>query len=560
MKTLELLEVIFVFAGGLGMFLYGMNMMGDGLQKSAGNKLKRLLGYLTNNRFMAVIVGALVTAIIQSSSATTVMMVGFVNAGIMNLVQATGVIMGANIGTTVTAWLVSMGEWSTLLKPDFFAPLLIAVGVILTLICKNKKKKDIADIIIGLGLLFIGLKFMSDVIKPYAQAEGSIFESAFVVLGKNPVLGILVGAIVTAIIQSSSASVGILQTLAMAGIVNWQSAIFITLGQNIGTCITAILSGIGASKTAKRAAVIHLSFNVIGAVIFGTVMFVVFRVQPSFAGSNISSTQISIFHTIFNLTNTIILFPFAKGLVKLSGLFIDDSKVEVVTDEVQITLRHLDERILETPSFAVQNVIKEVLHMGEITLNNTRVAIDALLNNDEEKAKKVFETEKVIDAHQKIISEYLVKINNLSLTDKHKKIVNNLFHAVSNIERIGDHADNLAELAVEKVNNDIYLSDDAYDELKEICSIAQESFELALKARATENRDYIRKVAEKEKIVDRLKDELRQKHIDRLSQGVCSSENGVIFIDALINLERISDHSLNIANFVGSEISYNSNN
>ena len=554
MKTLELLEVIFVFAGGLGMFLYGMNMMGDGLQKSAGNKLKRLLGYLTNNRLMAVIVGALVTAIIQSSSATTVMMVGFVNAGIMNLVQATGVIMGANIGTTVTAWLVSMSEWSSLLKPDFFAPVLIAVGVLITLICKNKKKKDIAEIVIGLGLLFIGLKFMSDVIKPFAQAEDSIFKQAFILLGNNPLLGILVGAVVTAVIQSSSASVGILQTLAMAGVVNWQSAIFITLGQNIGTCITALLSGIGASKTAKRAAFIHLSFNVIGAAIFGALMYVIFRFQPNFAASGVNSTQISIFHTIFNLTNTIILFPFAKGLVKLSGLFIDDSKIEIGTDEVQITLRHLDERILETPSFAEHNAIKEVDHMGEITLDNTREAVEALLNNNEEKARKVFEVEKVIDVHQKIINEYLVKINNLSLTDRHKKIVNNLFHTVSNIERVGDHADNLAELAIEKATNDLYLSDDAYKELKEICNLAIESFDYALKARETENRDYILKVEEIEKTVDTLKDDLRQKHINRLSEGVCTSENGVIFIDALINLERISDHSLNIANFVDSEI------
>jgi len=554
MKTLELLEVIFIFAGGLGMFLYGMNMMGDGLQKSAGNRLKRLLGYLTNNRLMAVLVGLIVTSIIQSSSATTVMVVGFVNAGIMNLLQATGVIMGANIGTTVTSWLVSMSEWSVLLKPDFFAPVLIAGGVFATLLCKNKKKKDLAEIVIGLGLLFIGLKYMSDVIKPYAQAEDSIFRNAFVALGKHPILGLLTGTAVTAIIQSSSASIGILQTLAMAGVVNWQSAVFITLGQNIGTCITAILSGIGASKTAKRAAVIHLFFNMIGAVIFGIVMYIIFNINPGFAASGINSTQISLFHTVFNLINTIILFPFANGLVKLSGIFIDDSKPEANMDEIQITLRHLDDRILETPSFAVQNAIKEVVHMGEITLNNVREAIDSLLNNDEEKANKVFETEKVIDAHQKVINDYLVKINNLSLTERQHKIVNNLFHTVSNIERVGDHADNLAELAVEKVNNNIYLSDEAYAELKEICNVAMESFEYAVKARASEKKEYINKVVEMEKVVDRLKDELRQKHIERLSKGICTSENGVIFIDALINLERISDHSLNIVNYVNDEI------
>lgn len=554
MKTLEILEVIFVFAGGLGMFLYGMNMMGDGLQKTAGNKLKRLLGYLTSNRLMAVLLGVVVTAVIQSSSATSVMVVGFVNAGIMNLIQATGVIMGANIGTTVTAWLVSMSEWSVLLKPDFIAPVLIAIGAFVTLLCKDQKKKNIAEIFVGLGLLFIGLKFMSDIITPYAQAEDSVFKRAFVELGRNPLLGILTGTVVTAIIQSSSASLGILQTLAMAGVVNWQAAIFIALGQNIGTCITAILSSIGASKTAKRAAIIHLSFNIIGAILCGAVMYTVFGFQPEFAASTISSTQISIFHTVFNMVNTLVLFPFAKQLVKLSGFFIDDSKIEVSSDEVQITLRHLDERILESPAFAVQNATKEVLHMGEITLNNTREAVDALLNNKEEKAEKVFEVEKVIDAHQKVINEYLIKINNLSINEKQHKIINNLFNTVSNIERIGDHADNLAELAVEKISNNIHFSDEAYNELKEICNIAVESFDYALQARATENMDYVRKVEKMEKQVDKLKDDLRQKHIDRLSYGVCTSSNGVVYIDSLINLERISDHSLNIVYFVKDEL------
>lgn len=555
MSILEILEIIIVFAGGLGMFLYGMNIMGDGLQKTAGNKLKRLLGYLTNNRIMAVLVGTVVTGIVQSSSATTVMVVGFVNAGIMNLGQAVGVIMGANIGTTVTAWLVSMSEWSAILKPDFFAPLLVALGVLILMVFKDEKKKEIAEIIIGLGLLFIGLKFMSDVIKPYATQEDSVFRDAFIVLGKNPLLGIIIGTVVTAIVQSSSASVGILQTLAMAGIVNWNSAIFITLGQNIGTCITALLSSIGASKTAKRAAVIHLSFNVIGTLVFGIIMYVLFRVNTEFAASGINSIEISVFHTLFNVTNTVLLFPFANWLVKLSGVFIDDTKIEGSDDEVQVTLRHLDERILETPSFAVENAVKEVVHMGQITLNNAREAVEALLKNDEEKAKKVIEVEKIIDTHEKMITEYLIKINNLSLTERQHLIVNNLFKTVSNIERVGDHADNLAELAQEKVQNDIYLSDEAYGELKEICDVAVNSFDYAIQARATEKVEFIRKVEEMEKTVDELRDTLRQKHIDRLSQGVCSSENGVVFIDAIINLERISDHSLNIVNFVESELS-----
>lgn len=552
MSTIEILELIFVFAGGLGMFLYGMNMMGDGLQKSAGNKMKQLLGYLTNNRIVAILVGTIVTAIMQSSSATTVMVVGFVNAGIMSLNQAVGVIMGANIGTTVTAWLVSMNEWGSLLKPDFFAPVLLAIGAFVMLMSKSQKKRDVAEILIGFGILFIGLNFMSDVIKPYSNSP--IFVNAFRVLGSNPFLGVLVGAVVTAIIQSSSASVGILQTLAMSSTVTWSSAIFITLGQNIGTCITAMLSSIGANKTAKRAAVIHLSFNVIGTIIFGILMYIIFNVDPIFANSEINSVGISIFHTVFNLSNTIIIFPFAKGLVKLSGLFIRDNEGEVEVDETGVALRHLDERILETPSFAVVNSIKEVVHMGEITLNNVKDAVEALLKNDEEKAKKVLEVEKVIDAHQKIITEYLIKINNLSLTEKQHYVVNDLFHTISNIERVGDHAENLADLALEKVREGIYLSDEAYKELEEITTAAVDSFDYAVRALETEDEKYIAMVANLEKKVDDLRDKLRQRHIERLSKGICTSENGVIFIDALINLERISDHSLNIANFVKDEL------
>jgi len=554
MSIIEIFELVFIFAGGLGMFLYGMNMMGDGLQKSAGNKMKRLLGYLTNNRILAVLVGTVVTGIMQSSSATTVMVVGFVNAGIMNLSQAVGVIMGANIGTTVTAWLVSMNEWGSIFKPDFFAPVLVAIGAFVILMSKNQKKRDFAEILIGFGILFIGLNFMSGVIKPYSNSP--VFVNAFKVLGSNPLLGVLVGAIVTAIIQSSSASVGILQTLAMSSPVTWSSAIFITLGQNIGTCITALLSGVGANRTAKRAAIIHLSFNVIGTVIFGALMYIIFRVNPAFSHSQINSVEISIFHTIFNLSNTIILFPFANWLVKLSGLIIPDRETEHVVDEITVTLRHLDDRILETPSFAVVNSIKEVVHMGEITLENLRVSIEALLKNDEEKAKKVLETEKVIDALQKIITEYLIKINNLSLTEKQHYVVNDLFYTLTNIERVGDHAENLADLALEKIRKDIYLSDEAYKELEDISYAAIDSFDYAIRARDTEEENYIREVEKLEKNVDILKDKLRQRHIDRLSMGVCTSENGVIFIDALINLERVSDHSLNIVNYVDKELRF----
>lgn len=547
--TVEALGTIFTFVGGLGMFLYGMNVMADGLQKSAGGKMKQLMGILTHNRLLAVLVGALVTAIIQSSSATTVMIVGFVNAGIVNLTQAVGVIMGANVGTTITGWLVSMNEWGAMFKPSFFAPLLIGIGAFIIMFSKKEKKKDIGEILIGFGVLFIGLDFMSGAIKPYSDSP--IFSNAFAVLGKNPILAILAGAVVTAIIQSSSASVGILQTLAMNGVVGWNSAVFITLGQNIGTCVTALLSSAGANKTAKRAAVIHLMFNVVGAMIFGVLMFVIFTIRPSFANSSINSVEISIFHTIFNIANTVILFPFANLLVKLSGLIIDDSKPEA--NEEDVTLMHLDDRILETPSFAVENAVKESINLGNLALKNTETAIQAFLQNDIKKANEVFKNEKLIDKYEKKITEYLVKITNLSINEQQHFLVNDLFYTISNIERVGDHAENLAELAVSKIEHNIWFSDSAYQELDEICNVVLQSFDNAIKARETENLEFVRKVVKLEDQVDALEEELRERHIIRLSNNECDSETGVIFMDALVNLERISDHSLNIANYVRDE-------
>lgn len=548
---LKAVGTLFSFIGGLGMFLYGMNIMADGLQKSAGNKMKRLLGILTHNRLLAVLVGALVTAIIQSSSATTVMVVGFVNASIINLTQAVGVIMGANIGTTVTGWLVSMNEWAAALKPEFFAPLLIGIGSFIIMFSKKEKKKDAGEILTGFGILFIGLSFMSGAISPYADSP--IFSKIFVALGNNPFLAILAGAVVTAVIQSSSASVGILQTLAMNGVVGWKAAVFITLGQNIGTCVTALLSSTGANKTAKRAAVIHLLFNVMGAIIFGILMFILFALKPGFASSSINSVQISIFHTIFNVSNTVILFPFAAYLVKLSGIIIKD-EVQPAEDSEQKVLRHLDDRILETPTFAVENAVKEVISMGEITLNNTKKAVESLLHNDKEKALEVQETEKLIDTYEKKITEYLVKISNISLNEKQHFLVNDLFYTISNIERVGDHADNLAELALSKIEHGISFSKTAFEEMSEICKSAVDSFESAMLARSTENIEYVRKVVKLEDAVDNMEEELREKHIERLSNNECNPETGVIFIDSLVNLERISDHSLNIANYVRDEM------
>lgn len=547
------LRMLFQFAGGLGMFLYGMNAMADGLQRSAGHRMQQLLGALIGNRIMGVLVGAAITAVIQSSSATTVMVVGFVNAGIMNLTQAVGVIMGANIGTTVTSWLVSMNEWGEMLSPEFFAPLLIGIGAAAMLFAKSQKKREMGEILVGFGILFVGLSFMSGAVKPYRDAP--VFSHAFAAMGKNPVLGILAGLVVTAVIQSSSASVGILQTLALNGIVNWQSAIFITLGQNIGTCVTALLSSIGAHKTAKQAAAIHLMFNVAGAVIFGILMFALFLMNPSWASSSISSVQISVFHTIFNVGNTILLFPFAGLLVKAARSLVKEKRKEEGQESgEEAMVRHLDDRILETPIFALENVNKEVVRMGQTVLENLKLARQALLENDSRVASQVVENERIIDKMEKLLTEYLVKINNLSLNDEQHLMVKNLFYTVGDLERIGDHCENLAELACQKIDGDIQFSDNALSEMEEITNLALSSAYHAVQARDTGEKIEVRTVIKHEEQMDNLEEDLRERHITRLSENLCRTESGVIFLDAISNLERISDHAHNIASYVMDEM------
>ena len=548
----------FGFLGGLGMFLYGMNIMADGMQKTAGSKMSSFLGMLTNNRFLAVALGALITAIIQSSGATTVMVVGFVSAGVLNLSQAVGVIMGANIGTTITAWIVSMsqlGDAFEVMKPGFYAPAIIGIGALLLVFAKSQKKKTIGEILIGLGLLFIGLDFMSGSINPYTDAP--IFAKAFEILGGNPLLGMIIGALVTALLQSSSASVGILQTLAMNGIVTTNAAIYITLGQNIGSCVTAMLSSMGGSRTAKRAAVMHLTFNVIGAIVFGSIGFIFFSLRPAFAASNINAVQISIFHTIFNLSMTTLLFPFADVLVKISGMVVK-KKVEeepVAEDaETAATLKHLDERIFESPAFAVETAALEVVHMGQITYENVVRAIDSVLTVNSDEVETVFKTEQTINNMEKMLTEYLIKVDNLSLTEKQKKVVNNLFYSVSDIERIGDHAENLAEQAQYMVEHGLQFSTTGMDDLKSISDSVLKSFQYAIDARQNGNMEAVRKVSQYEDDVDSQEEELREKHIERLSAGECKASAGVVFLDIISNLERVSDHAYNLAGYVKDEM------
>ena len=559
--NIEYISSLFEFAGGIGMFLYGMNTMADGMQRSAGGKMKKLLGYLTSNRLLAIIVGAVITAIIQSSGATTVMVVGFVNAGLMTLVQAVGVIMGANIGTTITAWIVSLGQLgdaAKVMNPSFYAPFLIGIGAFVILFSKKDKVKNAGEIIVGIGLLFEGLTFMSSSIAPYTDAP--IFSQAFQIVGSNPFLGILIGIIVTAVLQSSSASVGILQTLALNGVVTTNAAIYITLGQNIGSCVTALISSAGTTRTAKRAACMHILFNIAGALLFGTVGFILFSIYPALAAHNITSVEISVFHTFFNITCTLVMFPFANLLVKISGLIVrenekqDDFAELEAKDAVAAEIaRHFDSRLLGQPSVAVETAKNEVITMGNMALDNIKYAAEATQKNDQTMVDKVYEIEHKVDLYEKYLTDFLIKVNNLSITQEQHLLVKNLFHAIIDIERVSDHAENIAELAKYKIEHQIIFSEKGTQELNQLWDKVVHCFEEAVKARGTGSRQAIQNVLRIEDEVDDLEEELRNKHIERLSAGLCIPSNGVVFLDILSNLERMSDHANNIVDCIQEE-------
>ena len=448
-------EMIIPFIGGLALFIYGMNIMAQGLQNAAGSKMKSILEALTQNKLMGIAIGALVTAIVQSSSATTVMVVGFVNASLMNLSQAMGVIMGANIGTTVTSWLVSSSEWAKMFSPETIAPIAVMLGVILSMSGKNARKKEIASIIIGFGILFIGIETMSNAVEPLKESE--TFRSLFVTLGSNPLLGIFAGAFVTAIIQSSSASQGILLSLAASGLVPFNAAVYIIMGQNIGTCVTALISGIGANKTAKCVGYMHLMFNITGAIIFSIGAIIYFTMlNPAMGGDIITQTEISVIHTMFNIGTTIIMIPLSSVIIKLA-MKLNHVEDMDKTDESQLV--HLDKRMLETPSLAVEGAKLETIRLGKIALENLQKAIRAITEKDHEMTEEVKHRETVIDKVCDNISEYLIKMCTLQISAKDNQIVTSLLNTISDMERVGDHAENIAELAEEMEREEIAFSD-----------------------------------------------------------------------------------------------------
>ncbi|WP_312811852.1 Na/Pi cotransporter family protein [Sedimentibacter sp.] len=518
--------------GGLGLFLFGMSYMSDGLQKAAGSKMKDILAALTKNRLMGVLVGALVTGVIQSSSATTVMVVGFVNAGLMNLNQAVGIIMGANIGTTVTAFLVSLNITQ-------FATFMVGVGVFMYLASKKKKIKSIAEVIIGFGILFIGMKLMGDAMKPL---QSNPMFTGLITKFNNPYLGILVGFIITAILQSSSATTGLLIAVATTGVITFEQAFPIVFGQNIGTCVTALLASIGANKTAKRAAVIHLLFNISGTLLFmiflrGPVEWIIFNMVPNYVPQEIAAG-----HIFFNIINVVIMLPFANLLVKISQILIKDNG-----DETQQVTKYIDDRLLVTPSIALTQASKEVLHLGNLALEEFETAIRAFFTNDEETALKVFEIELSVNELNKKTIEYLVKLDKVSLTNYEKDKLVVLLNSINDIERIGDHADNIGELVLDKIENKVSFSDQANEDLREMFEETKKMYKETLTVISTMDCDECNKIIANDDIIDEMYKNLRKNHIERLNNFVCEPSAGIVFLDIISNLERIGDHSTNIA-------------
>lgn len=528
------MNIVISLIGGLGLFLYGMSLMGEGLQKSAGDKLKKIIELLTSNVVMGVLVGTVVTGIIQSSSATTVMVVGFVNAGIMNLSQAIGVIMGANIGTTVTAQLVSFNL-------EGIAPIALGIGILFYLFTSNQKTKHLSEILIGFGILFTGMEFMKDAVAPLAEYKA--FTDALLYFSKNPVLGILAGFAITGIVQSSSASMGMLIALASQGILPLSSALPILYGDNIGTCVTSLLSSVGASRNARRAAVMHLSFNVIGTIIFMLVLNKPISAIVTHFDPTDTARQIANAHTLFNLTNVIILLPFSKYIVKLANRLIPIKETE---SEIVNNTKYLDERMFSTPSIALGNTVQEVVRMGHKATNSLEHSIAGFLNKSNEDINKAFESEKVVNKLQKDILNYLLKLSKEPLRDDERFRTDLLFNTVNDIERVSDHAENIAELAISVKEMNISFSDSAIREIYEIYNKTITNFKDALIVLDVKDFELANKVLEVENEVNYLEKTFRNSHMIRLNNGSCTIDAGVLYLDLLTNLERISDHSTNI--------------
>ena len=543
MDIFDVLQMI----GGLCLFLFGMETMGDGLTRTSGGKLQNILSSLTSSVPRGVFLGCVVTAVIQSSSATTVMLVGFVNSGIMQLRQVIPVIMGANIGTTVTAWLLSLTSingdsiFIQLLKPMSFSPVLAAIAIAFMMFTKSEKKYNIGMILIGFAVLMYGMNIMSSAVEPLRDVPEFV---SILTMFSNPILGVAAGALFTAAIQSSSASVGILQALCLTGSVTYGTAIPIIMGQNIGTCITAILSAIGANKGAKRVAAVHLSFNIIGTVVFLVGFYAANAIVSfDFMGNVVNPANIAIIHSIFNIFSTALLLPFCRQLEKLANIIVKDQPEKKVQDE---TLTLLDERFLETPSVATAQCKKVAAKMAQLSRDSIMAAINLITDYDEDKVNYVNLLESKIDRYEDTLSEYIVKLERQDLSNNDNTTLSAILHNVGDLERISDHAINISELLVEMDEKGLSFSKKGSEELGVYTRAVSDIVEKTVNIFITNDVMAARHIEPLEEAIDRLQVKMRDHHIKRLRKGKCTIELGIIFEDLLTNLERVADHCSNI--------------
>lgn len=539
--------------GGLAMFLYGMDTMGDGLAKTAGGKLEHILEKLTSTPIKGVLLGAAVTAVIQSSSATTVMVVGFVNSGIMKLSQAVGIIMGANIGTTITSWVISLSGIESsnfilqLLKPTSFCPVLALIGIVFLLFTKDDKKHDIGRILLGFAVLMFGMDTMSNAVKPLADVPEF---TSILTMFSNPFLGMLAGTVLTAVIQSSSASVGILQALCATGSVTFGTAIPIIMGQNVGTCITALISAIGAKKNAKRAACVHLYFNIIGTILFMIVFYTLNAfVHFAFLDTAANAAGIAVVHSVFNVAATLCLLPFHRGLEKLATLTVRDS-AEDEEDELEglpSELALLDERFLEKPAFAVGHCLKVARKMAELTEESLVLSTQLLEEYDKKKARKVATLESQIDTFEDMLGTYLIKLSAKPLSVADNQTISTILHCSGNFERISDHAMNICETAQDMNKKELEFSEKAREELQVYINALRDIVAMTMRAFAQEDYELAKHVEPLEDVIDGINDKAKKHHIKRLQKGKCTIALSVAFEDLLTNFERVSDHCSNVA-------------
>lgn len=553
MTTIESVKTIISAFGGIALLLYGMHVLGDGLEKISGGRMEKVLEKLTNNIIKAVVLGALVTAVVQSSGATTVIVVGLVNAGILKLSSAVGIIMGANIGTTITGQILrlgdlagnnSFGEAIDLLTPAYLAPFVAIIGMIIIMIGKKDNIKTIGDIFVGLGVLFTGMLSLTEAVEPLSKLEG--FQNLFASL-ENPLLGIIAGTLVTALLQSSSASVGILQAISTTGVLTFASAFPIIMGQNIGTCSTSLISSMGANKNAKRAAMVHFYFNIIGTVLFLSVIYIIKATAGiSFWNDKMNMGSIANFHTFFNIVVTIFFIPFHKLLEKLAVITIRNTESDSEDDIKESGENILDSRFLKSPSLAIQQANNAIVYMGNLAKRNFTMSYELFKNFDEKNIEKIKECEDIIDRTEDRLNKYIVSITDCELNENESRIVTSLLHLLTDFERIGDYAVNIMERAEVMHEREQEFSSEAIMDFDVLKSALEEIISMSIDAVAYNNQITAMKIEPLEETIDQIEFTLKNRHIERLKNGSCAIDRGVHFLDTLSDMERISDHCSNV--------------